>query len=136
MSTMYPPYEPGGSEPKGHRWRRIKIATVTVLAFVGLGACAALVVFPQRTAAKSLDPAINEQTGLPDGKYLMIATATFHRDGECWFRGNPQGSGLSATSSPEVTVYGAGDIQCAGSTYGQVLFTVSAGAAKITKSNL
>jgi hypothetical protein len=130
---VYPTWEPG--EQRRPRTKRLTMAAVAAAAFIGLGGCAGLLLVPKLIAEKSLDPAINTHTGLPDGTYVMTATASFHRGDQCWFRGNPQGAHLSATDAPEITVYGTGAIPCAGATYGQVSMTVTDGNATITRSN-
>jgi hypothetical protein len=122
-------------EGRSRRAKRLSIAAIAVTGFVVLGGCAALIIAPQWTGATTLDPAINTRTGLPDGRYFMTATATFHQDDRCWFRGNPQGAHLNATESPEVTVYGTGPFACAGATSSQVNFTVTHGTATITESS-
>ena len=122
-------------EPRSSRSKRLIIAAVSVTAFVVLGGCAALVLVLQWSAVKSLDPAINTRTGLPDGRYLMTADASFHQDDRCWFRGHPIGAHLSAADSPEVTVYGTGPFPCAGAADGQVNFVVTDGVATVTDSS-
>jgi hypothetical protein len=114
---------------------RLIIAAISVTALVVLGGCAALIIVPQWTAANTLDPAINTRTGLPDGRYLMTADASFHQDDQCWFRGHPQGTQLTVADSPEITIYGTGPIPCAGAADGQVNFTITHGIASITDSS-
>jgi hypothetical protein len=131
---VYPTGKPDRG-PRSPRAKRLIIAAITVTAVLVLGSCAALIIVPQWTAAKSLDPDINTRTGLPDGRYLMTANASFHQDDQCWFRGHPQGAHLTVADSPEITIYGAGPIPCAGAADGQVNFTVTRSTATITDSS-
>ena len=135
MTEEYFRGQPYDSGHRSARSRRLLLVAGAVAALVVLGGCAAAVLLPPWLAAQSLDPAINARTGLADGTYVMSATAAFHRDEDCWFRGNPYSSGQPSRESLEVTVYGSGPIQCAGATYGQVVFAVDQGRAVVIKSN-
>jgi hypothetical protein len=135
MEFTYSAADQGSDPPSSPRRRRILWIAVIIATLVVIGGCAAVIALPPMFAARQLDPAINSSTGLPDGRYLMPITASYHRDAECWFRGVPHGPNLPQDFTTDVTVYGSGLVQCAGATYGDVAFVVANGVATISKSN-
>jgi len=110
---------------RGRRWWTV------VLAAVLLAAAAALVLLPRWAAERDLDPAVNAQTGLSDGRYAITPSASLHADdGRCWFRGPVDG----LPAAGEVLVSGTGAAQCAGRAdyVGVVEIAVTDGVAEIT----
>lgn len=116
-----------GSLMRTHRRRALTIAALVLLV---LAAVAAIRV-PHLIWSRSLDLAVNAQTGLPDGSYEMEPSASMHEGDACWFRGTV--SGLPDVG--EVTVAGRGLVQCAGERdyVGRVLFSVEGGTATIMR---
>lgn len=113
------------------RTRRRRVVTVIALLLLVLVAVAVVQV-PRLIAARSLDPAVNTQTGLADGSYVLEPTASMHDGERCWFRGPVRG--LSAAG--EVTIAGRGAVECAGEQdyVGRVTFTVVDGRADIARA--
>ena len=107
------------------RWTLVLIALI-------VAAAAAVVLLPRWAAERDLDPAVNAETGLADGRYSIRPTASLHADdGRCWFRGPVDG----LPEAGEVTVAGAGAIQCASrAEYGAVVdIVVTDGVAEIAE---
>lgn len=125
MEFTYSASDQGFDPPRSPRRRRITMIAVIISTLVVIAGCAAAIALPPMFAARQLDPRTNAATGLPDGRYLMAVEASYHRDDQCWFRGIPRGPNLPVDTTAEVTVYGTGPRQCAGATYGDVVFVVS-----------
>jgi hypothetical protein len=118
---------------EGALWRtpRRRLATLLGLVLLALVTLAALAL-PRLLASRGLDPSVNLQTGLPDGRYALIPDRSMHDGAACWFTGAVRGHPRAA----EITLYGTGDVQCArvGDHIGRVLFTVTNGTARIMRA--
>lgn len=112
------------------RTRRRRTMTALIIVLVVLVAVLAVTV-PRLLWSQSLDLSMNERTGLADGAYVIVPTASMHDGDGCWFRGPVRG----LPGADEVTVAGRGVIQCArlGEEVARVEVVVRDGAASITR---
>lgn len=135
MAFAFDPYEPGFDEERDRvsrrRWRIGVVLSIVLLIVIPV----LYVLATTWSNARRLDPSLNFETGLPDGSYILVPSASYHRDEECWFTGTPHQGLPSGAFSADITLYGRGTIQCGGLTenYGNVLFDVTNGIATIAK---
>jgi hypothetical protein len=121
--------EPFVGEGSLLRTQRRRTLTIGLLVLLVVAFAAAIQV-PHLIWSRSLDLAVNEHTGLPDGRYVLDPSASMHEGDACWFRGSVRGM----PDYGEVTVAGRGVPQCAGDAayVGRVLISVEGGTAAIT----
>ena len=100
----------------------IAIIVFGILAILGIG------MFAQ--VASSVNPDVNSQTGLADGRYVMDPTGSIVINDACTFSGTV--FTLDNATVKEATVYGKGKAQCGlGGATEVVYFEVRGGVARI-----
>ena len=111
-------------------WINIAVSIIAglvfaVLAILGVG------MFAQ--VASSVNPDVNSQTGLADGRYVMDPTSTIMLNEACTFSGTV--FTLDNASVKQATVYGKGTTQCGlGGATEVVYFEVRGGVARILET--
>lgn len=110
-------------------WINIVVYGIAAIVF-GILAVAGIGIFAQ--VASSVDPAINSQTGLADGEYVMDPTGSLVINDKCTFSGTVYT--FDNATVADTTIYGEGPAQCGlGTDTSAIYFEVRGGVARIVE---